>query len=399
LSTGRKVRIGTRAVKKTRYVGKGKNRRKVVVTRQEPVYKTVDERYVPERAIPAMARRVANRRAWLGGKVDFAIAEYHMGAGRMAKLLSAYFDRTVKVSDVTEEMLGSRVSYEELFWTNTPYFRPEVYEALDDLNRVDYSPTYYFRVRQAMRLLGLYRESPAEYTRIASGYQGRLGHTVLPSWQWSFLDESDPNVVPVRSLGDLETGMGDRFVLLPELSLDFGVRGRVPQSGPARAGERSTVGSALFVAHHLKRLQGDRYRGFEISSMLSHEGEHAEAPPLHSLGWAFDISASGLSSRDERDLKFVLTDLRQAGLLAYGDEDHDDASLHVVRHPDHAQKFEQFYWDVMAGAVPAAAPVQVANVAGGVEREDRSGVDAEPGPRVLIALNSLFSRVFSFLGF
>ena len=399
LSTGKKVKIGTRPVKRTRYIGKGKNRRKVVETRQESVYKTIDERYVPERAIPAMARRVANRRAWLGGKVDFAIAEYHMGAGRMARLLSAYFDRTVKVSNVTSEMLASRVSYSELFWTNTPYFRSDVYDALDDLNKVDYSPTDYFRVRPAMRLLDVYRQSPPEYAEIASAYQGRFGYSVLPSWQLSFIAEEDPQVVPVRSLGDLQSEMGERFVLLPELSASFGVRSGLEAGGWAIAGERSTVGSALFVAHQLKRLQGDRYRGFEISNMLTPEGEDGEAFPLHSRGWAFDIRSSSLSSRDERDLKFVLADLRQAGLLAYDDDHHRDSSLHIVRHPDHALKFEQFYWDVMAGAVPAPPPVQVATVSGGLERVDRSGLDDAPPPRVLVALTSFFSRVFSFFGF
>ena len=131
LSVGRKVRIGTKSVKKTRWVGTGKNRRKVVQTVKQPVYKTVDDRYVPERAIMAMARRVSNRRSWLGGNVDFAVAEYHMGAGRMAALLSAYFGRIVRVSDVPAEMRGAVMSYPELFWTNTPYYRPAVYEALD----------------------------------------------------------------------------------------------------------------------------------------------------------------------------------------------------------------------------------------------------------------------------
>ena len=107
LATGRKVRVGTKAVKKTRWVGSGKNRRKVVQTVQQPIYKIVDERYVPGRAIAAMARRVSKRRAWLGGRVDFAIAEYHMGAGRMAKLLSAYFGRKISVADVPAAMRES----------------------------------------------------------------------------------------------------------------------------------------------------------------------------------------------------------------------------------------------------------------------------------------------------
>ena len=261
LSTGKKVRVGSKAVKKTRWVGTGKNRRKVVQTIQQPIYKTIDERYVPERAIWAMARRVSNRRSWLGGHVDFAIAEYHMGAGRMAKLLSAYFGRTIRVRDVPAEMRGANLSYPELFWTNTPYFRPAVYQALDELNRVDYSPTYYFRVRQAMRLLEIYRQSPGAYAQLASAYQGGFGWTVLPSWQWSFVKGALPEA---PAAGVLHQDVSERFVLLPDIASVFGVRSAASQM----SAERSTIGSALFVAHHLKRLQGARYSGFEITRML-----------------------------------------------------------------------------------------------------------------------------------
>ncbi len=309
LATGRKVRIGTKAVKKTRWVGKGTSRRKVVQTVQQPVYKTIDERYVPERAIKAMARRLGSRRAWLGGKTEFAIAEYHMGAGRMARLLSAYFGRTIRVSDVPAEMAGATVSYPELYWTNTPYFRPAVYQALEDLTRVDYSPTYYFRVRQAMRLLEMYRKSPAEYESVASGFQNRFGYAVLPSWQWSFVDAA---TVAARNVED-------RFVLLPPIATAFGLQARISDM----SAERSTVGSALFVAHQLNRLQGTRYTGFQISRMLAHgdDAEEDEALPLHGMGWAFDVPSSSLSKADLRDLKFILTDLRQAGLLAYVEDD------------------------------------------------------------------------------
>ena len=354
LSTGKKVRIGSKAVKKTRWVGTGKTRRKVVQTVQQPVYKTVDERYIPERAIMAMARRVSSRRAWLGGNVDFAIAEYHMGAGRMAKLLSAYFGRTMKVSEVPAQMRASDVTYSELYWTNTPYFRPAVYEALDDLNRVDYSPTYYFRVQQAMRLLNVYRRSPEAYKQLASAYQGRFGWPVLPSAQWSFVRTPLSDALPTpMAAGTLHQDISERFVLMPDIASLFGVRAAAAEL----SAERSTIGSALFLAHHLKRLQGERYTGFEITRMLAHgdEREDDESFPLHGLGWAFDVPSLGLSKTDQRDLKFILTDLRQAGLLAYV-EDGRLPTFHVVRHPDHAARFEQFYWDAMAGTIPADQP-------------------------------------------
>jgi hypothetical protein len=355
LVTGKKVRIGSKPIKRTRWVGKGKTRRRVVQTVQQPIYKTIDERYVPERAIWAMARRLSNRRSWLGGNLDFAIAEYHMGAGRMARLLSAYFGHPIRVSDVTAKMRATELSYAELFWTNTPYVRPAVYQALDELNRVDYSPTYYFRVRQAMRLLEIYRQSPDAYAELASAFQGRFGWTVLPSSQWSFVNK------PLRQ------DTSERFVALPDIASVFGVRA----TATAMTAERSTIGSALFVAHHLKRLQGERFSGFAITRMLApgfagcatfdapRSQTHCEdggSDPLHSLGWAFDVTSTGLSKVDHRDLKFILTDLRQAGMLAYVEDGRRDPTYHIVRHPDYAERFEQFYRDVMAGQLPVEGP-------------------------------------------
>jgi hypothetical protein len=417
LSTGKRVRVGTKAVKRTRWVGTGKNRKKVTRTVQQAVYKTIDERYVPERAIRAMAKRVSNRRAWLGGNVDFAIAEYHMGAGRMTKLLSSYFGRTVRISDVPAHMRNANLTYPELYWTNTPYFRPAVYEALEALNRVDYSPTYYFRVRQAMRLLEVYRRSPAAYAELASAYQGRFGWPVLPSAQWSFVTEPLTGALPeAPAAGELHEDLSERFVLLPEIATHFGVRASNEMSA-----ERSTIGSALFVAHHLKRLQGDRYNGFAITRMLAPlfarcaslgaagtaDCEDGNSDPLHSLGWAFDVPSTGLSKTDQRDLKFILTDLRQAGLLAYVEDGPSTSrrsggqpTFHVVRHPDHAARFEQFYWDVMAGQVPSEPP-RLAAIAPitGAPRASRSF--AEEPTRVSpiglrVALGSLISRVYNF---
>jgi hypothetical protein len=410
LSTGRRVRIGSKTVTRTRWVGKGKNRRKVVRKVQTPVYKTLDERYVPARAIPAMARRVANRRAWLGGKLDFAIAEYHMGAGRMAKLLSAYFGQTIKVSEVTAQMSSSGLTYEGLYWTNTPYFREDVYEALEDLNDVDYSPTYCFRVRQAMRLLSTYRESPEEYARLASAYEGKFGWAVLPSWQWSFVTEPLTSALPAPPpTGVLHQDASERFTLWPDIATTFGVRA----GSTALSAERSTIGSALFVAQQLRRLQGDRYKGFEITRMLApsaagctdagYDGdENDECAPLHTMGWAFDIASNDLSRTDRRDLKFILTDLRQAGLLAYL-EGGKEPTWHVVRHPDHAARFEQFYWDTLAGSTPAEdrrvayrfSEPEVVTVTASLDNGARDpGTSRLPG--VFVALSSLFARIYGY---
>ena len=362
------MRIGTKAVKKTRWVGTGKNRRKVVQTVQQPVYKTIDERYVPERAIWAMARRVSNRRSWLGGNVDFAIAEYHMGAGRMAKLLSAYFGRTVRVSDVPAEMRGADLSYPELFWTNTPYFRPAVYEALDALNRVDYSPTYYFRVRQAMRLLEVYRQSPDAYARARVRLSGAFRMDGAAELAVELCQRADWR----RTAGGTAAG---------ELHQD------IPRALRAAAGYRVALRRSRRREPDVGRAVDDRFGAVRRAS--------AEAPARRAIFWISDhaharpafagCAASarqaasetakttarirctrsagrstchppGCRRSDQRDLKFILTDLRQAGLLAYVEDGHQ--ATDIPRRPASRSRarFEQFYWDVMAGNVPAEQP-------------------------------------------
>src|SRR5204862_1422579 len=131
-------------------------------------------------------------------------AEYHMGAGRMVKLLSAYFDRKVRMADISGVMTASSLSYAELFWSNTPYFRPAVYKQIEELNRVDFSPTYYFRVQQAARLLDLYRKSPAEYAALAAGYRGRTGQSMLANLQSTLAGESQTEELSLKRPKDID---------------------------------------------------------------------------------------------------------------------------------------------------------------------------------------------------
>jgi hypothetical protein len=360
LVVGKKIQIGTREVTKQKTVGRGKKKRVVTETKREKVYRVVDERFDPDRAIMAMARRVSNRRSWLGGKVDFAIAEYHMGAGRMSKLLSAYFGRKIKAGDIPDVMRASGVSYPELFWANTPYFRPEVYKQIEQLNRVDFSPTYYFRVQQAMRLLAMYKKAPAEYAALATSYRGRTGQTVQANLQRSFVTDEQAAELTIRRSQDINTELGQRIVTLPSVASERGVRAGKSVSSPL-AGERSTIGCLLFVADQLQRLQGSKYRGLETSSMvksLESGSSDKKAPsrdsttlPMHTFGWAFDLARKPLSKDAVRDLNFILMDLRFAGLLTFAEEG-KPKDFHVVRHPDYASRFEKFYWDAVA--VPQA---------------------------------------------
>jgi hypothetical protein len=351
LVVGKKIQIGTKEQTRTRKVGKGKNRRTITETKFVPVYKVVDQRYDPDLAIMAMARRLNNRRAWLGGNLDFAIAEYHMGAGRMSKLLSAYFNRKIKYGEMSQLMRSSGISYPELFWTNTPYFRAEVYKQIEQLNRVDFSPTYYFRVQQAIKLLEMYRKSPAQFAGLASSYQGRR----------SQFDDGDITALELKRMQDVSSEIGQRIVALPAVASSRGIHSAATVDFPLAA-ERSTVGCLLFIADQLQRLQGSKFKGFETFSMIkpadSDVTPKTEAMlPMHTMGWAFDLRRKPLTKEAVRDLNFVLSDLRFAGLLTYAEEG-KPKDFHVVRHPEYASSFEKYYWSAVA------VPQTVADAAG-----------------------------------
>ena len=107
------------------------------------------------------------------------------------------------------------------------------------------------------------RSRPTHTRSMASAYQGRFGWAVLPSWQWSFVREPMSGALPA-SAGVLR--------MSASASCCCRTSHRCSASraiASAMSAERSTIGSALFVAHHLKRLQGERYSGFEITRMLA----------------------------------------------------------------------------------------------------------------------------------
>ena len=142
-----------------------------------------------------------------------------------------------------------------------------------------------------------------------------------PNWQWTFVNEADWPAVPVAAAASCSTRWEHRFVLLPDIASDFGVRSGAGERS-MMAAERSTIGSVLFIAHHLKRLQGDRIAGFEIDGMLSaRAGEEGRRASCTGSDGRSTCRRMGLSKTDQRDLKFILTDLRHAGLLAYVEVD------------------------------------------------------------------------------
>ncbi|MEA2457942.1 MAG: hypothetical protein QOC95_914, partial [Thermoleophilaceae bacterium] len=113
----------------------------------------VDDRFDPAKALSGTGRYLQFARGQLGGRNDLAVESYHMGVGNLQGALRAYGG-------------GNGVSYTRLYFDSTPLRHADAYGRLAALG--DDSSTYLWRVLAAREIMRLYRQNPAELTRLAA---------------------------------------------------------------------------------------------------------------------------------------------------------------------------------------------------------------------------------------
>ncbi len=385
--TVKKEKIGSHIEKRPKFGwrGKGKNRKRVQVgTTSVRVndYRYIDERLEPEKAIPATARLFASRVS-IFGREDFAIQAHHDGLGRDLNLISAHTDipRPIRIKgvgkliskisgrlEVTEKTVGGiiasrNLTYADIFFRNTPYHNRATFKFLGTIP--DFGATYYFNVEAARRLLNVYRESPAEYTKLYERYRSTFpNRPTLPNLMWSFYT---PEQVQELRFADLEAMVAakqqGRLVNLPAPWAKYGFYVRTGGKNPIAekdlanqaeyiAAEPATIGCLLYIINELKLLQQDRYLLLELISAVRNDVTQGDLHstnsnsrtdlPLHTMGKAIDLSRKNLKGWQNEDLLFVLYDLEIAGLLAFRPEG-AQLTNHIVPNPEFEEFFTQFY--------------------------------------------------------
>lgn len=340
------------------------------LTRRVPYWEYVrDDRLDPVKSIHAMARRLLQRYEWYGA-MDFAVAEYHMGAGRMNQLLSAYTGLNVVVNPTkrgqvaAKEVIAKRqLRYAKIFFDNLPHYKRTTLQHIQRLERVDFSPTYFFRVQMAAGLLRFYRGegggSPALYEERRKKYEGARG------LMWSFFTPDEQKRLMIEDLEALlEAREMGRLVPLPRNEQFFGVRPRLIGRSPIGqadlknqeqyvASEASTIGALLYVTSELRQMDPTHCRIIETNSLvrtldtqggLRRGGNRNAATelPTHVMAKAFDIPYLTLGRDCEENLEFLLDDLEDYGMIAYRKE-RNQRTFHVVPHPEFEQFFDKVY--------------------------------------------------------
>ena len=64
-----------------------------------------------------------------------------------------------------------------LFFSCSPVWNRELYQAIQQQMQRDWSPTYYFRIQRAQQLLALYRRDPSAFTALSQQYRSDFTST------------------------------------------------------------------------------------------------------------------------------------------------------------------------------------------------------------------------------
>ena len=296
-----------------------------VVRHRIPYTVTVrDDRFNPDRAVPAAANYLSRLETKYGGR-DWAVFAYHCGEGCVAELLP-----------LAQAALGGKQqpSVAAMFFAANPARHRDLYDALQRHMQRDYSPTYWFRVQRAEQLLELFRTDPGAFRELVDQFRNpinasRRANDRLMVW----LKSED---IYYRSLDDLKQASGkalERVIdnpkffgfSLPALDVESVSRDLYLQASPA------AIGTLLYIAFETHRLfdalkpKGEQFTPLQITELVSTTDRPVEAGsllvdpefPEHSTGQVFDIDRTSLPRGEREALNFILDDMGWDGYLGF----------------------------------------------------------------------------------
>jgi len=301
---------------------KGTKPKYKTVTHKEPYTLLVrDDRMVPERAIPAAARYLARLERTFGAE-DWAIFAYHCGTGCVAYMK--------ELTGRAQGIPPGEITVPRMFFSCSPAWNRELYDAIEAQMLRDYSPTYYFRIERAAQLLALYRQNPDDLAALQQEYRNRFASGLrAPHRLWAWLRPDD---LIYRTGEDIRANPGSRLLKAAEDADYLGYTLQLPPDDRAVAdysqASPAALGTLTYIAFETRRLCEERHAPGEIFQPLPvvalvEPADYAREQPFehdafaHSSGEVFDLDTSRLSAGELECLRFVLDDLEWTGYLGF----------------------------------------------------------------------------------
>jgi hypothetical protein len=277
-----------------------------LVTRLERARAKVDPRFDPGQALSATVRYLKLAEARFG-RLDLAVASYHMGIGNLMNVLDAYDG-------------GRPVPYVKLFFDTAPDRHPAAYQLLSGFG--DDSWTYIWRVLAAERIMRLYRTDPAALRRLAAleTATGSAAYALHPP------DQLQPFADPDA----LDQAYARRIVLpLPSNARALGLA-YDPQMGalahrlgftPAlyRGLRAPALDLLIELASRVRALSGGQAPLIVTGTVLDQRYERLLGinDPASATGWSFTIARRYVSERQALAFQAVLDRLQALNLIAW----------------------------------------------------------------------------------
>lgn len=319
------------------------------VTHKVPYTVTVrDERLMPERAIPAAAVYLAGLERKFGGR-DWAVFAYHCGVGCVSEM-----------QELTQHARGipkDQVTVSRMFFSASPAWNHELYNAIEQQMQRDYSPTYYFRVMRAEQLLALYRKAPQEFENLYATYKSDfIAPTARAPHRLSVWLRRDDLVF--HSGDDIRADEGKRLARAEQHPEFYGYALNLNLDVPANLETLSqaspaALGTLMYVAFETRRLhealkpKGEKFVPLPVSSLVEPEASGRPGILSHASGQVFDIDYAGLPPGELECLRFVLDDLGWDGYLGFIDEGRDN--IHIGCAPGSREFFASIFNEAVTG--------------------------------------------------
>ena len=347
--------MGLKVVQATRYkvsrekvaYTRGKRTRFKTVTHKTPYTVTIrDDRLVPDRAIPAAAVYLANMEQHFGSR-DWAIFAYHCGQGCVSEMI----ELTRRARGIPKE----DISVPRMFFSCSPVWNRELYQAIQQQMQRDYSPTYYFRIMRAEQLLALYRRDPNAFQALSREYRSEFFTTVRAPHRLSVWLKRDDLVY--RTCDDIRADAGKHLVRALDRPDYFGYSLRLDPDRPAdleyySEASPSAMGTLMYVAFETRRLfeemhpHGEKFQPLTVTSLVQPvdaaraSGKEALS---HCSGHVFDVDYAGLPPGELECLRFVLDDLGWDGYIGFVED--STSSLHIGCSPSSRDFFSNVFKD------------------------------------------------------
>jgi hypothetical protein len=334
---------------------KGTKPRYKTVTHKEPYIVTVrDDRLVPDRAIPAAARYLAANERKFGGQ-DWSIFAYHCGTGCVTMM-----------KDLTSRARGiprDEITVPRMFFSCSPTWNRELYQAIQQEMLRDYSPTYYFRIQRAAQLLALYRRDPEELVALHEEYKNRFASGPRAPHRLSAWLRPDDLIY--RTGEDIRANPGGLLMKAPDSAGYLGYSLQLPPVDSAIAdysqAAPAALGALTYIAFETRRLfeernaVGETFQPLPVVALVEPEdyarqqlSQHEAF--AHSSGQVFDIDTARLPAGELECLRFVLDDLGWSGYLGFVEDGAD--RLHIGCSPD-SREFFTNVWQEAEEHLPA----------------------------------------------